>query len=424
MSSSVLQCRRRFKTIAEVLLTVFFLVAVDACAEPQRAAAPVAAAARPADVVMNPDAGKSQWLFVTLRMEDGTELPFFVDTGATVSCVDKSLAPKLGARLATFKGKHYDDIVEGGMYATPKLYLGGVPLETGGMIAALDLADPASKAGRPIMGILGMDCLRHYCIQLDFEAERMRFLDPGSAEAAWGEAIPVTFPHGVSFVHRRGLMEGTAEEVLIDTGNVHDGDVELAFFREKVRERVLLVKADRVDGKEPRKAWLPRCEWDGAEYTSLQMGSGVNSIGLRFLARHLVTLNFPKQVMYLKRTSTGPLRDENAEGAAAFLRELGAQGGLAGWPEKNGDAIAYEAHPDFRTFEFRKEGNACVYHYSVIRSEKDGGWKLRKVWRTDESGRVVAEYSVPGRKGSRVAQRPDDGLERSRAYSVNAINFE
>ena len=32
-----------------------------------------------------------------------------------------------------------------------------------------------------------------------------------------------------------------------------------------------------------------------------------NTIGLRFLARHLVTLNFPKRTMYLKRVSAGPL---------------------------------------------------------------------------------------------------------------------
>jgi hypothetical protein len=32
-----------------------------------------------------------------------------------------------------------------------------------------------------------------------------------------------------------------------------------------------------------------------------------NGIGLRFLARHLVTFDFPKRTMYLKRTSIGPL---------------------------------------------------------------------------------------------------------------------
>lgn len=34
-----------------------------------------------------------------------------------------------------------------------------------------------------------------------------------------------------------------------------------------------------------------------------------DGIGLRFLARHLVTLDFPKQTLYLKRQSVGPLTD-------------------------------------------------------------------------------------------------------------------
>ena len=28
------------------------------------------------------------------------------------------------------------------------------------------------------MAILGMDCLRHYCFQVDFAAGKIRFLDP------------------------------------------------------------------------------------------------------------------------------------------------------------------------------------------------------------------------------------------------------
>jgi hypothetical protein len=33
---------------------------------------------------------------------------------------------------------------------------------------------------------------------------------------------------------------------------------------------------------------------------------------MRFLARHLVTFNFPKGVMYLKRVTSAPLKQVNA----------------------------------------------------------------------------------------------------------------
>ena len=42
------------------------------------------------------------------------------------------------------------------------------------------------------MGILGIDVLEHYCIQLDFAAGKMRFLDDQHADkSAWGKAFPI-----------------------------------------------------------------------------------------------------------------------------------------------------------------------------------------------------------------------------------------
>ena len=49
----------------------------------------------PADVTINKDAGRGNLLFVTLRLESGEELAFFVDTGSTFTSFDKSLESKL-----------------------------------------------------------------------------------------------------------------------------------------------------------------------------------------------------------------------------------------------------------------------------------------------------------------------------------------
>jgi hypothetical protein len=57
---------------------------------------------------------------------------------------------------------------------------------------------------------------------------------------------------------------------------------------------------------------LPECVWAGETYTNLnvQIHRNANMFGLTFLARHLVTFDFPKQTIYLKHTSIGPLTDE------------------------------------------------------------------------------------------------------------------
>ena len=129
----------------------------------------------PADVSMNKEAAREGWLIVTLRLESGEELPFIVDTGTPVVLFDKSLEPKLGKRLGSVTLSNFGNEQKGGCYAAPKLYLGSTPLATGSRIYTWDCKRFPSDKGHPIMGILGMDCLRHYCIQLDFEAKDALF---------------------------------------------------------------------------------------------------------------------------------------------------------------------------------------------------------------------------------------------------------
>ena len=50
---------------------------------------------------------------------------------------------------------------------------------TGKNVCTLDLKSLSfSLPDDPVMGILGMDCLRHYCIQFDFEAGTMPLPGP------------------------------------------------------------------------------------------------------------------------------------------------------------------------------------------------------------------------------------------------------
>ena len=62
-------------------------------------------------------------------------------------------------------------------------------------------------------------CMKHYCIQLDFEAAKMRFLDPDHLVATdLGNAFPLTFNRGHIYLRHAGLLGGTNTNALIDTG--------------------------------------------------------------------------------------------------------------------------------------------------------------------------------------------------------------
>ena len=268
---------------------------------------------------------------------------------------------------------------------------------TGSNVLAGDLEKPSSLSGRPIMGVLGMDCLRHYCIQLDFEAGKLRFLNSDRVDAAQlGKAFPLTFRWACPFIHCSSLSGGEVAYLWIDTGYNKDGALNSELFRREVRGRTLRVDGDAANGRKPERAWLPECVWNGETYTNLILGNvDSNVLGLRFLARHLVTFDFPKRTMYLKQTSIGPLVDENMEAAADFLKSLKEKGQVPGWSEDDEGPIVLEAHPSSETYDFRKNGDSATCHYRVNRASKDSPWKLQNAWRTDQNDHTIEEFPVP-----------------------------
>jgi hypothetical protein len=264
----------------------------------------------PVDVTMNKEAGCGGWLIVKIRVEDGEELPFMVDTGCPGCVLDKSFEPKLGThlnfiRLWTMFGEQ-----KSGLYAAPKIYLGSIPLKTGRDIATYDFKKIPAFRRAGIMGIIGLDCLVNYCVQLDFTAGKMRFLNPDQVDPIeLGEAFPLTLS-GKSenkkistrflSIRHAGPFGGSNTDLMIDTGYNNDGAIDDGVIKGHYFTRVAHFF---IPGRDLR---VGKCVWNGKDYTKLRIGTGWNAVGLRFLARHLVTFDFPKRKVYLKQTSVGP----------------------------------------------------------------------------------------------------------------------
>jgi NPCBM/NEW2 domain len=266
---------------------------------------------RPADVTMNAEAGRKDFLYLTLRLENGEQLPFVLDTGTSRTLFAKSLEPKLGKRLGTELLWGWGKKTNASIYAAPKLYLGNTPLRMGSTVCTADLTRLSKEVGHPVAGILGMDCLWHYCLQLDFAAGKIRFLDPGHEDAAnMGTVYPIIFSHsGRPDIHHQRLTGGPKVNLLVDSGFDGDGAWASGPFGE-LREQQLLNASGTATAVASGRLYFPKCIWDGETYTNIVIGGGGDLIGLRFLTRHLVTLDFPKRRMYLKRQSVGPLSDE------------------------------------------------------------------------------------------------------------------
>ncbi len=352
-------------------------------------------------------------MIVPVRLGTGEEIPFVVDTGAPITILDKSFEPKLKNRHGTAVISRPGDTETANAYGTPELFLGGARLMTGSNVFTYPFKEPR--------GILGLDCLRHYCIQLDFKSKTMRFLSPEDVnlhKAEWGKAYHLTFvpvgPKSNAFlaeIHHDPILVSYSTNLLVDTGCNIDGLTE-----ESAVNRSAVI--------------LPERRWDGNTYTNLVLAveDQVNVLGLGFLARHLVTLDFPHGVMYLKQTSVGPIdprvdtlleiSSRQIKGASEVLEDLRKSNQLPGWSNEDNRPIGLRIHSEFIgqsesvkgaglllihrsprpnrvTFEFQREGDLVVYHYVVGQYSKGTRWRLRRAWRVNPADPAPIRYYLP-----------------------------
>ena len=189
------------------------------------------------------------------------------------------------------------------------------------------------------------------------------------------------------------LIEGKGKPALIDSGYAHaDGTLDAGQFAMAIRDCAVIPIKNR-----PGWAHLSKCEWHGETYTNLLIAKADwNAIALGFLARHLVTLDFPEQKVYLKQTKVGPIMAESLDTGIEFLEGLKKKGLLPGWTTGDKGRLAFSGpYSNALTFTSSKNGDSFIYHYTIARASKDSPWKLQRAWRTDKDGHTVQEYPVP-----------------------------
>lgn len=262
----------------------------------------------PGEVAINPEAGRGGWLVVTtwLGSEGGKEVLCLVDTGSG-TFFDKSLEPELGKLLGTTLTQSWGVHKTNNVYAAPRLYLGGVPLKMPqAVVTTDDFKQMPPYGGRPILGMLGCDCLRSYCLQLDFANGRMRFLDSAHADRRkWGKAfpiVPLNDADGRPAV-AANLFGAEGPHSLIDSGYPSDGWLMPKYFELWTNGAIPELKG---------QARSPNGLFGEEKYPLVSLDRNdveSDGIGLRFLARHLVTLDFPNDTLYLLRQTSLPLPD-------------------------------------------------------------------------------------------------------------------
>ncbi len=234
-----------------------------------------------------------------------SEYQFLLDTGSVANVLSTSLVEKLGPlkRSARPSPKGFPP-----MYEMPEATLAGTNLSVTGDAAKVDLTPLCRASGHDIQGMLGMTFLKDHVIELDFDAGSVAFLN--AAPKTDAKTFPLDRdPFGRGTV-RLEVLPKKSIPFLIDTGMASPGVGEMtaALFDELLEAERLKVMSPKIKSLtvggvvSNRKGQLDVFRLGEFEHRNLRVSDGtVNGLGLFYLARYKVTLDFVGDQVYFER---------------------------------------------------------------------------------------------------------------------------
>ncbi len=255
----------------------------------------------------------------------GKQRLFLLDTGCSHTVVDSALLA--GPALDVVAGNTPDGAVEGRVFAPPKASVGELGFEGVGAVIGFDLRPMREALGHPIDGLLGMDFLGRRVVRADFDRGEVLFLS--AAGPGCGDPIPMRSRRG-EVPKVRGTVAGAGEvEFDLDTGfgAVHGASLDPATF-----EALRRADALRVIGVHHSRSAAGDTARPLGRAAKLTVGPATFPdpvfdvsrrplLGINFLARFVVTFDFPANALYLKAGAgaAGPAK-WNRSGVRLLLR--------------------------------------------------------------------------------------------------------
>ena len=198
----------------------------------------------------------------------------------------------------------------------------------------MDLSAFNEHVDRPIVGVLGNNVWRKLVLQLDFDAGQLRFLTPDDLpHPEWGTVVPLesaktprTVPiTGVAYV--RLNVAGAEGLFYVDTGDNGTASLTsggLDYILENTKLAVLQRPRETAGGTLYARVFrIPTFTFADQRYNDLifyETKDWAGTLGIRFLSRHLVTIDFPHARLFLKLRqrfqSPRPLRHERNRSCA------------------------------------------------------------------------------------------------------------
>lgn len=233
------------------------------------------------------------------------EYSFLLDTGAEVTVFDQSLKSHLRFLKRSARAVTADGEQSVALAVPPQFSLRSLPVPVPDQVACVDLSKIREATGQPIVGVLGMDVLQHFVIDIDFDLGQVRVSRESPKTRLAGLPLSVIH-HRLPTVEIR-LPDGTSEAFIIDTGLGANGMLsEVAFDRldgkEFVEKQSTSLMTTVSGASRQRTGLIAGVKLAEFEHDSLAFDRGAhNMLGLGLLSRYAVTFDFPAQRLILRR---------------------------------------------------------------------------------------------------------------------------
>lgn len=250
-------------------------------------------------------------ILIPVAVGGGTYV-FYVDTACTRVIYDTSLMPFLGDVKERLISQTLTGPQPRELFDAPDAFIGRLslrmtpPTETPRVICQ-DLTLTRLASGHNVRGSLGMHFLQRHIIQLDFDRGELTFLRAAPANA--GVRLPIDYRSG--FHQIRAILPGVGPTSFVAStgGGWNSGFLETRLINDLVRRKLATVVrvGSLVEGTQVARTRVVRVSsLTLAEFTHSGLlfaedsGNRGNALGLGYLRRFIVTLDFPAGAMYLK----------------------------------------------------------------------------------------------------------------------------
>jgi predicted aspartyl protease len=251
---------------------------------------------------------------------------FLVDTGTSATALDTRFRDRLGEVRNQWDGHNF--------YRSPEIRMQDVRLGVD-EVFCMDMKMFRMITGEPCDGVLGMEFLKHYVVELDFERGIVQFAREVPAHTRTNATrVPMKLSNQRHFRIPTALNGKTTLDLLLDTGDsstisLKRADWNLVFPPgENAAVHKLLLAGLGKEVTESVLARLASFEVQSNRFANSlcvlsSYETAPSALGMGFFRRHHVTFDFPNQTLYLRPAKAFTAVEEHDMSGLHLLRQEG-----------------------------------------------------------------------------------------------------